>query len=392
MQSNRSIKQGEVHTRAHVVLCQTLKLKDFGRKCSGSVLVSALMYAAAVANSLSGICRRLRLMPSDETVRKALLKNLPGRSELERRINAGLAFDLPKALLKKSWPVAIDLTDVPYHGQPYRRPGEVRRGLPKQGTTHFHTYATAFITQKGYRFTIAATWVQRNEPLPKVVQRLLEQVRRVGIRERFLLLDRGFYTIDVIQYLQAANAPFLMPVVHRGRRPKDLSAAKGTRRFSSWKQSGWSDHCLKDSKGRTAQVQICVSGRYYRDQKQRRRRKVLVFAYWGFEPGSPEWVREAYRKRFSIETSYRQKNQAKIRTSTRDPLRRFLYVGIALILLNVWAWIHLVRLATRRGRGIRLHLKAMPLDDMLHAISFITDVLFQCRGIFGIQVVFPTEC
>jgi len=36
--------------------------------------------------------------------------------------------------------------------------------------------------------------------------------------------------------------------------------------------------------------------------------------------------------RFAIETSYRQLHQARIRTHTRDPLLRLLYVGIALVL------------------------------------------------------------
>jgi IS4 transposase len=51
-------------------------------------------------------------------------------------------------------------------------------------------------------------------------------------------------------------------------------------------------------------------------------------------------VRDTYRTRFGIETSYRQREQTRIRTSTRAPLLRLLYVGVALILGNVWAWLH----------------------------------------------------
>ena len=69
-------------------------------------------------------------------------------------------------------------------------------------------------------------------------------------------------------------------------------------------------------------------------------------------------MKETYRQRFAIETTYRQLHQARIRTSTRDPVRRLLYVGIALILRNVWVWLHRMVLARpRRGsREIRLDL------------------------------------
>ena len=76
------------------------------------------------------------------------------------------------------------------------------------------------------------------------------------------------------------------------------------------------------------------------------------------EPPSFDWVRETYRQRFSIETTYRQLHQARIRTSTRDPAQRLLDVGIALILRNVWVWLHQMVLARPRrgGREIRLDL------------------------------------
>ena len=60
-------------------------------------------------------------------------------------------------------------------------------------------------------------------------------------------------------------------------------------------------------------------------------------------------MQETYRQRFGIETSYRQMEQARIRTSTRDPLLRLLYVGVALILRNLWAWLHWQALSSHAG-------------------------------------------
>ena len=72
-------------------------------------------------------------------------------------------------------------------------------------------------------------------------------------------------------------------------------------------------------------------------------------------------VKDTYRQRFGIEASYRQLEQARIRTSTRDPLLRLLYVGVALILRNVWAWLHWEVLSRPRRGGRRIDLGSIDL-------------------------------
>jgi hypothetical protein len=37
--------------------------------------------------------------------------------------------------------LAIDLTLIPYHGQPQADPKEIYRSKAKDGTSHFHAYA-----------------------------------------------------------------------------------------------------------------------------------------------------------------------------------------------------------------------------------------------------------
>jgi len=74
------------------------------------------------------------------------------------------------------------------------------------------------------------------------------------------------------------------------------------------------------------------SSRHPRTKK--RRTKKLFFATWKVRL-TPAGVREVYRLRFGIETSYRQLNGSRSRTSSRDPLYRFLLVGLSLFLRNV---------------------------------------------------------
>lgn len=377
MNGTHSITQAQIHDYAQGLLADCLKVKDYSKTCSAPMLISLLLFAATRAVSLSAACRRLAGAPSDETARLALLATLPGQLALERRINAALAQPLPKALRKRPSPIAIDLCDLPYYGQPDSK--DVRRGPKKASAVRFHTYATAFVVRKGYRFTLAATRVKPGEKLVNVVARLLTRVSELGIRLRFLLLDRGFYTVDIVNYLKRTHRPFVMPTKHHGRKPKDPTKAKSTRRFLTWRRGGWSEHTWKDNQGRAATVNIAVSLRSY-THRQQRRRQVLVFAYWGFRPSSPYWLRETYRKRFAIETSFRQVNQARINTSTRDPIRRFLFVAIALIVRNLWAWIHLVHLAIRG----HVHLEVLAFVDMLHTIQNFIEVVYKCIETFGL--------
>src|SRR3979490_2223269 len=77
-------------------------------------------------------------------------------------------------------------------------------------------------------------------------------ISRAGVKPRYLLLDRGFYSVGVIRYLQAARYPFLMPVVCRGRKVEHPKGPSGTRIFLTWKRSGWGSYTLTDAKKRNA--------------------------------------------------------------------------------------------------------------------------------------------
>jgi hypothetical protein len=158
--NNHTLDRDQVHRAAADHLQAHLKFKDYKRKTSAQVLWSLLLAAAARITSLSDACQRLRDAPSDETVRKALLATLPDCAVLQRQLNAALAGHLPRALRKHPQRLAIDLTLIPYHGQPFRDLNEIYRGQAKDGTSHFHAYATAYVIRKGQRSTVALTGVR----------------------------------------------------------------------------------------------------------------------------------------------------------------------------------------------------------------------------------------
>ena len=374
-----TITSRDVQLHAAEVCQKHLKLRDHGPKCRASVLFTILFYAAARIGSIAAACTALRQAPSDQAIHDALLATLPGITELQRRLNRALAGDLPKALRRRAQPVAIDLVLIPYHGEPLHDADEIYRGQPKSGASHFHAYATAYVIRKGQRFTVALTYVRQGEKLEDVLKRLLRQVAKTGVKPRYLLLDRGFYSVGVIRYLQHARYHFLMAVVCRGRKVEHPKGPSGTRVFLTWRSSGWGSYTLTDAKKRKATISICVKCRNYRGQWKRHGRQKLVYGYWGLKPSSYQWVYETYRLRFGIESSYRQMHQARIRTCTRDPLLRLLYVGIALILRNVWVWLHWEVLSHPRRGCRRIDLNQLPFRAMLMWLRQVAESLLGVR-------------
>ena len=379
---HRTLNRRQVHRAATDYLQRHVPLRDYKRKVTVQALWAVLLVAAADVTSIHAACTRLDDLASEETIRKALYASLPEFATLQRQLNDALAGRLPKTLRRRRQRLAIDLTLIPYHGEPFRDPKEVYRALAKAGTSHFHAYATAYVILHGERFTVALTAVARGEPLKGVVQRLLRQAGSVGVKPELLLLDRGFFTADVIRYLQAARYPFLMPAVVRGRKPEDPRGPSGTRVFAAMKRSGWFAYKVTGGARRekTARVSICVSCRNYRGKWKRHGRQTWVYACWGVVGRSCVWVRETYRTRFGIESSYRQMNQARGRTTTRRPELRLLYVGVALVLRNEWVWLHFEVLSTpRRGRRL-IRMERLRLRRLLH---WLVQVIEEALGTIG---------
>jgi putative transposase len=326
-----------------------------------------VLRAAAQSISLSAACRDLAKAPSDQAVMTAVEDGLPKTLPvLERRLNDALSTPLPRALRRRAWHVAIDLHLDPYYGQPYRSRNEIYYGEPKQGTTKFHAYASACIVQYGRRYTLAMTWVRRHDSMVAVLRRLLAQIRKIGLKIKYLLLDRGFFQVAVMEFLQQEKLPFLMPVKLSGRKPQKGRKVTGLR-WIRRQAAGWYLHTMKSGKTQVT-IGVCVGYRRYRNRKDgKQRRQKLLFAAWRVH-GDPTDIRERYRKRFGIESSYRQRRQGRIYTCTRNPHLRLFFVALGFILRNVWVWIHQMRLAEGSGNGLTLHLELLRFKRMLHWI------------------------
>lgn len=372
MRSKKSctLSSREVHAWALDWLLEAKLLKDHGWLCTAAVVWNVVLRAAARSISLFAACRDLADAPCDQAVRNALQDGLPKTLKvLERRLNEALTSHLPRGLRRRACEVAIDWHLVPYYGEHHKSRNELYYGQPRQGTKEFHAYATACVVQYGQRYTLALTWVRRHEKTIVVLTRLLNQIQQLGLKTRVLLLDRAFFNVPVIEFLQSRRLSFLMPAMFRGYKKKSTKKQKLTGlRWIKRQAAGWYSHTMKSGK-RQVTLQICVTYRTRKNRKTGKRvQQKLLYGAWRVN-GAPKEIRERYRTRFGIETSYRQMRQARIYTCTRDPHLRLVFLAIGLLLRNLWVWIHETLLAEGSGPELTLHLERLRFKRLLDWIA-----------------------
>jgi len=328
-----------------------LRPRDFSRRCTATVLLSCLVLAAAARIALSAVAFLRSRCPSRETLRRALLTTLPCYQELLRQVPRLLRASLPRGLRqrpRRRYPMAIDLHAVPYYKRERIPPTHVRKGKRLPGTAYSHQYATASLLRKGQYYVVALTPYDPGQSMAELVKRLLQQAAGNGFSPRYVLMDRSFWSAEVFRYLQHARYPFLLPVLARGKKPTTPGGPTGTHAFLHGRcRTGWYAYRVTSAKGVSAQVTIAVHRRNYRGWRGRRGRYTWAYGLWRVGLSTVQWVRQSYRRRFRIESSYKLLEACRGRTNSRDEGWRLWYVVLAALLLN--HWLRARRETCRRG-------------------------------------------
>lgn len=83
-------------------------------------------------------------------------------------------------------------------------------------------------------------------------------------------------------------------------------------------------------------LKIAIVVKYLKGKGGKKGSKNLGYVYHGLKNWSPVKIHNTYRSRFSIESSYRMRNQVKPKTSSRNPILRYLFTIISFLLKNIW--------------------------------------------------------
>jgi hypothetical protein len=367
--SHCTITPSVVRSLARQALSAAVPLKGYGRLVSPARLLDLLLLAACLRLSLSAAARRLRFGFSHETARKAVAANLPPLAELAEGLVGALHLFGGRALRRRRWVVAIDEHRCPYYGD--RSAEGVTGGQKKAGTKYAYAYATACLVHRRHRYTVGLLPLDGSLRPHQVVEALLGQLAARGLRLRGVVLDSGFDSGDTLLLLQRRGLSYAVPLRRKGGR-----AAGGgeNRRNAAWllEEGSVTTVSWRTDKGREP---VSTRALVHR-RRGEREKKVYAFGGWGEREARPELRRAAlarrwYRRRFGIETSYRQMNEAKARTTRKDAAYRLLLLGVALLLRQAWVWLA-ARLAKARGLRPSEWAGELPLARML---SWLADLL-----------------
>jgi hypothetical protein len=358
-----------VRQTAREALQQALPWKPFGRLVTVNRLLSLLLLVAALRSSLSAVVRRFRFGFSHETARQALAANLPGQDELTHGLVDALYFFGGSRWRKRRWDVAIDLHYCPFYGD-RRTPGIVG-GQKKQGSKYHYAYATAVLIHRRHRYTVGLLALERKYKPHEVVAALLAQMDRHGLRLRGVVLDSGFDSGETLLLLQGRGLSYTVPLRKKGkgsnRRNACFALPLGTITAVDW---------VTEEARKPVQTQAVVLRRPGEEGV-----KVYAFGGWGAQEEArvrqrAQLAKRAYRRRFGIETSYRQQNQGKARTTKKDVAYRLLLIGLALLMRQVWVYLS-GQLARTLGLRPTAWVRDLPLQRVLEWLADILKARYQ---------------
>jgi len=335
-----TLTPGVIHQHARQALRGALDWRPYHRSVSVAEVLDLLLLMAATTASLFATSRRFFRF-SHETARRAVRVNLPAID----RLTAGLVHSLHEVLAlsrqdrRRHWTMAIDAHHVSYYG---RRTPHVVGGPKKQGTKWSFGYATAMVLHDRRRYTVGLCPLEPGAKADEIVRTLLDQVAEKGLKLRGVALDSGFDSGEVLLLLQERRLAYVVPLRRRGGGGSARNRLfEGHHRLIRW--AAWTT----DRTRRRVRTRVLL---------WRGRRKTMALAFDGWGGGRAHNVhrlaerqRRLYRRRFGIETSYRQKNQAQAKTTSKDPTYRLLLEGIGYLLRQVW--VVLTELLARHRRA-----------------------------------------
>lgn len=302
-------------------------------KCNQKLLSDAAAVTIKAATSRSSIHGARKRMKKGKS-RRQIARVFEGLDlkKVEDEINLAIRTDIKKRFKGKVLDVCADIHAIPYHGGPHKDKKEIGRSKPKDGTTKFHMMATAYLIGKGgKRFTLGVTFVPLGTTMKATVQTLLDLLKRCGITVRRFLLDRGFYSIDVVRLLMRLNIGFIIPM--RGNR---LEKRRGSYSTTYMMKS------VKDGKPITQLVNAVSVIKYNRGRRFKHHGAMqLCFITYGIDI-SLRKIAEFYRKRFGIESSYKLNKAIRPRTSSKNPAIRLFLFSAAVLIQNLWVEVKLI--------------------------------------------------
>ena len=230
---------------------------------------------------------------------------------------------------KIKFDIAIDETKLPRYDK--KITDVLRKGKQKCGTTAFESYVTAQCVNTRLTLGLAVLAFKKGVRYGDAVQEIVNSIKRYHLRIGVILLDRGFYTVLVMDTLDKAGLKFVMPA---------KQSKKLTENIKRYIDSGYNPK-FKKFKMLIADKK---AGKWFEytgmiEKRTGLRKKVKKSdpeAWIVFATNDPTIKTKKYASRWNIETGYRIRDSIHPKTSVSNPNARLYCFVYSLVFLNEW--------------------------------------------------------
>lgn len=324
-----TISDKECFNRAVDALNNSIEIPIRG-KLNQRKIIEAVIGMASNQSSIHSIAKSLKDLPCETSLRHHI-KKLDFDFLLDNNCDILLSDAISILNIKKRYKFAIDFTHDPYYGDTTSENSDfIVRSKSKKSTNDFYGYATLYIINKYHRLTLSIVPLQPMVSPVFYVEFFLDKIRSLNLKIEVMCLDRGFYSKEVIKYLQLEKVPHIIPVKRHGKELKKLLSGRGSKLGT---------YTLKDKEDPVT-YDLAVYTTYLKGKRGKNKATNYGFVVYGVN-WSPQKIALVYRTRFAIEASYRMRNKSKPKTSTRCVTTRYFYAIVSMLLKNIWlslAW------------------------------------------------------
>ena len=200
------------------------------------------------------------------------------------------------------------------------------KGRAKDGTTTFEAHLTGQLVNAGKRIVISDFSVKKGDKNTDFVPKIVDLYETASNRPALFVLDRGFYSVAMIKFLNETRHTYVLPCVNTSGIKKAIEGYKRGERARV------SKYVIKNSKDQ-AECYIIIT----RDRNDPEK-------YRAFATNDPKVDLEKYRSRWEIENGFKFTNKMRLRTHSRSTSCRMFMFQFPQMLLNLWTIFNLVLL------------------------------------------------
>ena len=232
-------------------------------------------------------------------------------------------------VFNKSVDIAIDATEQMYYGD--KNDPMVVKTKFKTGTNTAFRFATVNVVERGMRFTLMAIPMSQFTSNKEVLERLITYAQK-KVKIRYVYVDRAFFSGSCMMMLEKLGVKYIMPAIQH-RRIKQLTERSEPVTVMDYKMK------YRDSFTRKHVRYKLVIMRSNQNPETK-----IAFAtnIYDITTRNAEAVCNNYSKRWGIETSYRVKNDFRVRTTSKNYIVRLFYFLLSVCLYNFWILANLI--------------------------------------------------